>query len=72
MPLEFKQGVRDLLKTRNEMKCLQAHSISEWGGEFRPCYREISFFREDFPEVPIMALGLSAEVLPDLPAIIFC
>ncbi|CAL1162226.1 unnamed protein product [Cladocopium goreaui] len=34
----------------------EAHSISEWGGEFRPSYREISFFREDFPEVPIMAL----------------
>jgi len=35
----------------------EAHSISEWGGEFRPSYREIGFFREDYPDVPIMTLS---------------
>lgn len=35
----------------------EAHSISEWGGEFRPSYHEISFFREDYPDVPIMTLS---------------
>ncbi|CAE7239063.1 wrn, partial [Symbiodinium pilosum] len=34
----------------------EAHCILDWGCEFRPEYRDLGWFRDEFPNVPIMAL----------------
>jgi ATP-dependent DNA helicase RecQ len=38
----------------------EAHCISEWGHEFRPEYRQLSFLRVHFPDRPIAAFTASA------------
>lgn len=40
----------------------EAHCISQWGHDFRPAYRNISFLREIKPEAPV--IGLTATATP--------
>lgn len=46
----------------------EAHCISQWGYDFRPSYQRISRLREEFPDVPLLALTASAtpEVADDI------
>ncbi|MCG2793321.1 MAG: RecQ family ATP-dependent DNA helicase [Weeksellaceae bacterium] len=38
----------------------EAHCISEWGQDFRPSYQNIKRFRQDFKNVPCLALTATA------------
>lgn len=46
----------------------EAHSISQWGHDFRPAYRQIHMLREHLPDLPFLALTATAtpQVLEDI------
>lgn len=50
----------------------EAHCISEWGHDFRKDFQRLSWFRETFPDIPIMCLTATAnpQVRRDIMAVL--
>ncbi len=55
---EFRERLKKI--KLNLLAIDEAHCISQWGYDFRPPYLKIAEVRNDFPEIPVVALTATA------------